>query len=119
MARQARRDFQRHGRPSGAASSRAVAAGHGVGSGSQPTTASVSTRPPRSQPETRATYRLLVMKGLAADEAANLTAFLCGIPVGSQRWKLGEVNRLLFLRELSQTGRFGGDDGVDTPPLPA
>lgn len=68
---------------------------------------------PLSAPQTRATYRLLLLKGLAPDEAANLTAFLCGIPVGSQRWRLPEVNRLLFLRELSQGGGFGSDDGSD------
>jgi hypothetical protein len=64
-------------------------------------------------PQTRATYRLLLLKGLAPDEAANLTAFMCGIQVGSQRWRLNEINRLLFLRELSHAGRFGIDDGAD------
>jgi hypothetical protein len=61
---------------------------------------------------TRATYRMLIIRGLAPAEAANLTAFLCGIPVGDQGWSLPEVNRLLFLRELNRTGRFGEDDGV-------
>jgi hypothetical protein len=56
------------------------------------------------------TYRSLLLKGLAPDEAANLTAFLCGIHVGSQHWTLKEVNRLLFLRELQMSGRFGSDD---------
>jgi hypothetical protein len=60
---------------------------------------------------TRATYRLLLLKGLAPDEAASLTAYLCGLPVGEARWTLGEINRLLFLRELSRTGRWGLDDG--------
>lgn len=59
-------------------------------------------------PATRATYRLLTMRGLTPDEAANLIAFLCGIPIGDQHWNLKEVNRLLFLRELSRTGRIGG-----------
>ena len=53
----------------------------------------------------------LLLKGLTPEEAANLTAFLCGIHVGTQHWKLHEVNRLLFLRELHQTGRFGSEDG--------
>ena len=66
---------------------------------------------PATKPETRATYRSLVLKGLAPEEAANLTAFLCGIQVGAAHWKLNVVNRLLFLRELHQTGRFGSDDG--------
>lgn len=68
-----------------------------------------------SPPATRVTYRSLLLKGLAPDEAANLTAFLCGIHVGAQPWKLPEVNRLLFLRELQLSGRFGIDDGEATP----
>jgi hypothetical protein len=67
------------------------------------------------RPGTSATYRLLLMRGLAPEEAANLTAFLCGIHVGAQPWKLDEVNRLLFLRELQDAGRFGFHDG-DTEP---
>jgi hypothetical protein len=59
---------------------------------------------------TRATFRILLLKGLAPEEAANLTAFICGIQVGDQRWTLREVNRLLFLRELQRTGRFDGSE---------
>jgi hypothetical protein len=54
------------------------------------------------------------MRGLAPDEAANLTAFLAGIHVGDQAWKLKEVNQLLFLRELQRSGRFGEMDGETT-----
>ena len=68
---------------------------------------------------TRATYRSLLLRGLAPDEAANLTAFLCGIHVGSQHWKISEINRLLFLRELQIAGRFGIDDGAEMPPTAA
>jgi hypothetical protein len=46
------------------------------------------------------------MSGLAPTEAANLTAFLCGLPVGPVTWRIREVNQLLFLRELHQNGRF-------------
>ncbi|MFI5226682.1 MAG: hypothetical protein ACHQ3P_08410 [Candidatus Limnocylindrales bacterium] len=60
---------------------------------------------------TRSTYRLLVMRGLAPGEAANLTAYLSGIHVSGQGWKLSEVNQLLFLRELQRAGRFGKRDG--------
>jgi hypothetical protein len=56
---------------------------------------------------TRATYRLLLMRGLAPDEAANLTAFMSGIHVGEQHWKLKEVNQLLFLRDMQRSGRLG------------
>jgi hypothetical protein len=67
---------------------------------------------PTTIPLTRTTYRSLLQRGLAPDEASNLTAFLCGIPVGTQQWKIGEVNRLLFLRELQGKGRFGPEDGA-------
>ena len=64
-------------------------------------------------PQTRSTYRLLLLKGLAPEEASNLTAWLFGVPVGSQQWRLTELNRLLFLRELNHGGRFGSDDGAE------
>ena len=67
--------------------------------------------------DTRALYRALLLRGLRPSEAANLTAFLCGIHVGEHRWKLDEVNQLLFLRELQASGRFGLVDGT-TGPLP-
>ena len=74
-------------------------------------TKSQPTEPQRAKDlVTRATYRMLQMRGLSPDEAANLTAFMCGIPVGEQHWKLKEVNQLLFLRELNRQGRFGSAD---------
>ncbi|MGK2851729.1 MAG: hypothetical protein ACSLFN_12565 [Candidatus Limnocylindrales bacterium] len=54
------------------------------------------------------------MRGLAPDEAANLTAFLCGIPIADVHWSLRQVNQLLSLREMARTGRFGPADG-ETP----
>ena len=60
---------------------------------------------------TRSTYRLLIGRGLAPDEAATLTAFMCGIPIDEVRWSIRQVNQLLFLRELARTGRFGPFDG--------
>lgn len=63
---------------------------------------------------TRSTYRRLLVRGLAPDEAANLTAFLCGIPIAEVHWSLRQVNHLLFLREMARTGRFGPADG-ETP----
>jgi len=65
---------------------------------------------------TRSTYRHLLMKGLSPEEAANLTAFMCGIPVDQVRWSLRQINQLLFLRELARSGRFGARDGG--PPRP-
>ncbi|HEX3427796.1 MAG TPA: hypothetical protein VHS36_03240 [Candidatus Limnocylindrales bacterium] len=55
---------------------------------------------------TRATYRGLILRGLAPDEAANLTAYLAGIAVGDWRWTVAQINQLLFLRELNRTGYF-------------
>jgi hypothetical protein len=60
---------------------------------------------------TRSTYRDLVIRGLAPDEAATLTAFMCGIPIADARWSIRQVNQLLFLRSLVRSGRFGGSDG--------
>jgi hypothetical protein len=55
---------------------------------------------------TRATYRNLIMRGLAPDEAANLTAYLAGIGVGGSHWTLKQINQLLFLRQMNRTGQF-------------
>jgi hypothetical protein len=92
-----------------------------AGSGSTARTRSTPTRPDPARLEadaliTRSTYRVLLMRGLAPEEAANLTAFMCGIPLAQVRWSLRQVNQLLFLRELSRTGRFGAHDGG--PPRP-
>ena len=46
------------------------------------------------------------MRGLAPDEAANLTAYLAGIAVGETHWTLRQINQLLFLREMNRTGHF-------------
>lgn len=64
-------------------------------------------------PTTRETYRALLLRGFSPGEAANLTAFLSGIEVGVGRaWRLADVDRLLFLRELCRSGRIGADDGL-------
>lgn len=123
MAEQRPADTRGSGHPSrGGRSLPAVAAVSAGASGS-----TTSTRPafrPRTATEpafpsrdtaTRATYRHLLMRGLAPDEASNLTAFLCGIHVGDQHWQLAEVNRLLFLRELARTGSWGANDGAAGP----
>ena len=60
---------------------------------------------------TRATYRNLLMRGLAPDEAANLTAYLAGIQIGDSHWTLRQINQLLFLREMNRTGHFADPDG--------
>lgn len=103
-------------------SSRADGAVSADGSGSTTSTAHKPAKTRRAQgpamhdPATRATYRLLLLRGLAADEAANLTAYLCGLPVGEAHWTLSEINRLLFLRDLGRSGHWGLDDGTGRPP---
>jgi hypothetical protein len=58
--------------------------------------------PPKASPSpgTRATHRMLLLRGLTTGEAANLTAYLCGIRSGERPWKVEEINRLLFLRDF-------------------
>ena len=51
------------------------------------------------------------MKGMTSAEAASLTAFICGLPTTDLHWSLKQLNQLLFLRRMQQTGRFGGTDG--------
>ncbi|MBF8289798.1 MAG: hypothetical protein HW391_766 [Chloroflexi bacterium] len=64
---------------------------------------------------TRATYRSLLVRGFTPGEAANLTAYMNGIEVGQgQPWRVADIDRLLFLRELCRTGRLGADDGLGT-----
>ena len=67
-------------------------------------------------PATRPLYRLLLMKGMSPAEAAHLTAFMCGLPATTLDWSLKQINQMLFLREMHETGRFGGTDGE--PKLP-
>ena len=57
------------------------------------------------------TVRSLILRGFDHGEAANLTAFLCGIPVADRSWTLSEINGLLFLRELNRRGQFDTADG--------
>ena len=71
-----------------------------------------STKPPGIQ----ASYRLLQIRGLASTEAANLTAWLTGIPVREHHWNIRQIQQLLFLRRLNETGRFGKTDGARRQP---
>ncbi len=114
MAGQARRGERGTGRSSRAGSSwPLIAAASAVGSGSDTATLTASPAstpapavPSNPEVHTRATYRNLLMRGLAPDEAANLTAYLAGIAVGETRWTLRQINELLFLREMRRTGHF-------------
>jgi hypothetical protein len=46
----------------------------------------------------KATYRALLARGLEAGEAANLTAFLHGLPSAGFRWTLPEVEAIITRR---------------------
>ena len=72
--------------------------------------AATSARPSAAS-LTQSTYRQLVWRGLDAREAANLTAFINGLAVGRQPWKIDELTHILFLRELDRLGMFGANDG--------
>lgn len=64
--------------------------------------------------QTRDMYRGLLLRGLNPGEAANLTAFLNGIHIAAGHpWRLADIDRLLFMRELCRTGRIGADDGYE------
>jgi hypothetical protein len=111
------------GQPSRAAASWPVdgavsAAGSGSATSTPPTRPRTAPEPdfPWRDTATLATYRHLLSKGLRPEQAANLTAFLCGIPVSDIQWKLSEVNRLLFLRRLAQMGSWGPLDGRPAKP---
>jgi hypothetical protein len=119
MAGQAHRGSPGRDRSSHRGSSASVlAAASAAAPGSAPTSRASSTAPAAASPApaTLATYRALIRKGLSPEEATNLTAFLCGIPLGEAHWTLRQVNRLLFLRELHRTGRIGTDDGEAFAP---
>jgi hypothetical protein len=75
--------------------------------------ASVATSAhPSATSPARSTYRQLVSRGLEPSEAANLTAFMNGLAVGVQPWKIDELSHVLFLRELDRRGKFGANDGA-------
>lgn len=46
----------------------------------------------------KSTYRALLARGLEAGEAANLTAFLHGLPSTGFRWTLPEVEAIIHRR---------------------
>ena len=54
------------------------------------------------------TARRLQMSGLSLAEASNLTAHLAGLPPARTGWTLRQVEHLLFLRSIVETGRLAG-----------
>jgi hypothetical protein len=58
-----------------------------------------------------------VSRGLTREEAARLTSFLCGFPPPAGSWSISQLSRLLFIRELARSGRYGERDGADRAGL--
>jgi hypothetical protein len=63
-----------------------------------------------------AIYRDLVAQGFDPDDAADLTAWLIGIPGIGGEWTTEEIAALIFLHELERFGRQRGRRRV-TPGL--
>jgi hypothetical protein len=64
------------------------------------------------QREIRATYRALLARGLEPAEAANLTAFLHGLPSGDLHWSVREVEALVVKRQ-AWTETASTDDALE------
>jgi len=52
------------------------------------------------------TARRLQLGGFTLTEASNLTAHLAGLPPVRTGWSLRQVEHLLFLRSIVETGRL-------------
>ncbi len=52
----------------------------------------------RRNSEIRATYRALLLRGLEPGEAANVTAYLSGLPSAGIRWTVAEVETIVRRR---------------------
>jgi hypothetical protein len=62
----------------------------------------------------KATYRALLARGLEAGEAANLTAFLHGLPSAGFHWALPEVEAIVRRRIAHATDQRAAA-GADAP----
>ena len=65
----------------------------------------------------RAAYRALLVRGLEPSEAANVTAFLAGLPSAGLHWTIPEVEAIL--RRRSEIQRRATPDADDLPASPA
>jgi hypothetical protein len=60
----------------------------------------------------RAIYRALLVRGLEPGEAANLTAYLAGLPAGGIHWTIPEVEAIVRRRATAGADRASDpDDG--------
>jgi hypothetical protein len=61
---------------------------------------------------TRPIYRALLVRGLSPGEAANLTAWLAGLPSAGLHWTIGEVDAVVRRRAASEGD---SDNPTDLP----
>jgi len=61
----------------------------------------------------RSIYRALLVRGLEPSEAANLTAYLAGLPSANLHWTIPEVEAIL--RRRVEAGRRNEPDADDRP----
>ncbi len=59
----------------------------------------------RNLPVAATTWRLQLC-GLSVTEASNLTAHLNGLPAVKTGWTVRQIEHLLFLRSIVETGRL-------------
>jgi hypothetical protein len=66
----------------------------------------------------RPIYRALLVRGLEPSEAANLTAWLAGLPCAGLHWTIPEVDAVLRRRaELDRRSKPNFDDLPPAKPL--
>jgi hypothetical protein len=63
----------------------------------------------------KATYRALLARGLEAGEAANLTAFLHGLPSAGFKWTLPEVEAIISRRLMYAADQRAAAVAVTAP----
>ena len=56
--------------------------------------------------EVAVTARRLLLDGFTLDEAANLTARLAGLPPVRTGWSVRQVEHLMFIRSIVESGRL-------------
>src|SRR5262245_34935415 len=69
----------------------------------------------------KATYRALLARGLEAGEAANLTAFLHGLPSAGFRWSLAEIESIIQRRisHVAEVRAAAAASSTSATPRPA
>jgi hypothetical protein len=63
----------------------------------------------------RAIYRALLVRGLEPGEAANLTAYLAGLPANGVHWTIPEVEAIVRRRTAMIDGRAADPDDRPGP----